>query len=104
MGIAGTAVRAACVHYSRMSLMRPRDDIRVEACRVVRAQQPPRRTLVEGEVQQRLVLLALDQLGRAAARPDRLADAAKAMRRALVPDDPFLPGRDDPGRVAADRR
>src|SRR5581483_8082053 len=99
MGIAGTAVRTAPIHHSRMSLMRPRDDIRVEARRVIGAQQPPRRTLVEGDVQQRLVLLALDQLGRAAAGPDRLADAAEAVDRALMPDDPFLPGRDDPGRV-----
>ena len=47
----------------------------VERARVVRAQQRERRRLGEREVEQRLVPLALDELGLAAARPDRLADA-----------------------------
>src|SRR5205807_307980 len=47
MGIAGTAVRASCIHQPRMSLVCPLDDIRIETRRVIGAQQPPRRTLVE---------------------------------------------------------
>ena len=59
------------------------------AC-VVGTQQPERRGVCEGEVQQRLVMVALHHLRLAATRPDRLADTAHrptahTARRARTP-------------------
>ena len=64
----------------RMAAARLVDHVLVERRRVVRAQQREALVLGEGDVQQRLVQLALDQLGAAAAGPDRLADAAHRPR------------------------
>ena len=63
--------------------------------------EPPGRRVGEGEVEQRLVALALDELGwcgRARSARRSLAPAPAAVRRRTAP------GRDDPGRVAADLR
>src|SRR6185436_9586871 len=61
----------------RMAAPRLLDHIPGERVRVVWAQKAPGRAAVEGEVEERLVVLALHQLVRGAAGPDRLADAAE---------------------------
>jgi hypothetical protein len=76
-------------------------DSGVEACGVVGAQQPERRRARKGEVQERLVVVALDQLGRRTARPDRLADPAQ--RPPVVRVDEVTPRRNDPCRIASQR-
>jgi hypothetical protein len=71
-----------------------------EAADVVRAQQPPRLAVVEGEVEQRLVAPALDQLGVAAPGPGRLADAEP--RSAARRGHELAPGGDDARGIAAE--
>ena len=56
----------------------------------------------EGEVEQRLVALALDELVGAALRPDRLADAAQPAPAPGVGVDELAPRGDDARRVGAD--
>ncbi len=75
------------------------DHVAVEVRGVVGADEVEAVGVGEGVVEQRLVALALDELGGAAAGPDRLADAAQ---RARAADDEVAPRRDDAGRVVAD--
>ena len=70
-----------------------------EGAAVVGAEQRPGRGRREGDVEQRLVALALVDLGGLAPGPDRFADAAHRPAAALV--DELAPEGDDPGRVAA---
>jgi hypothetical protein len=49
------------------------------------------------------VALALHELGRAALRPDRLADAAQARAGGRARRDELAPDGDDPGGIAADQ-
>jgi hypothetical protein len=70
-----------------------------EGAAVVGAKQRPSRRRREGDVEQRLVALALVDLGRLAPRPDRFADAANRAAFAFVEE--ATPEGDDPGRVAA---
>ena len=63
--------------------------------------EKPRR-IGEGEVEQRLVALALDELVGAALGPDRLADAPQPAPRAGVRVDELAPRRDDARGVDAD--
>jgi hypothetical protein len=72
----------------------------VEPARVVWAQQRPGRSLVEGEVEQRLVRLAFDDLGTRPPGPDRLADTADRPAVAAVVGHERAPGGNDPRRVA----
>jgi hypothetical protein len=58
------------------------EDVLRKRLRVVRADEPERVRVGEGEVQERLVPLALDELVRAALGEDRLADPPAAARRA----------------------
>ena len=69
---------------------------------VVRAQQPEVRGAREGEVEQRLVALALDELVGAALGPDRLADAPQPAPSPGVGVDELAPRRDDARGVDAD--
>ena len=91
-------VRAACRTDHRMGPHRVRDDLGGERVHVVGAHQPPRRTVVERHVQQRLVQVALLDLDVAATGPDRFADATHRpqARRAV---DEASPHREDPPRV-----
>ena len=73
----------------------------IERDRVVRAHEPEV-GIGKGEVQERLVTLALGHLVGAPARPDRLADPANRPIVDRVGGEEVLPGRDDPGRVHAD--
>jgi hypothetical protein len=82
-----------------MAGLRLRDDVAVELHRVVGAQQVKVRSVGEGDVEQCLVALALDELGRAAVRPDRLADPAHRAPGGRVRVDELLPGGDDARRV-----
>ena len=82
----------------RVAAARLVDDGLVERRHVVGTQQPEVARVGEREIEQRLVELALDQLGRAASGPDRLADAAD---RAGVGAREVAPGGDDPRRVVA---
>ena len=75
------------------------DHVAVEVRGVVGADEVEAVGVGEGVVEQRLVALALDELGGAAAGPDRLADAAQ---RAGAAADEVAPRRDDAGRVVAD--
>ena len=75
------------------------DHVAVEVRGVVGADEVEAVGVGEGGVEQRLVALALDELGGAAAGPDRLADAAQ---RAGAAADEVAPRRDDAGRVVAD--
>ena len=68
---------------------------------VVGAQQPPGRHAGEGQVEQGLVALALDQLGRGALGPDGLADPP-SVAAAVGGGHEVAPGGDDPGRVGPD--
>ena len=52
------------------------DDLRRQGLHVIRAQQPQRHVRLDGDVEQRLVQLALNQLGGAPPGPDRLPDPA----------------------------
>jgi hypothetical protein len=69
---------------------------------VVRAAQPHRGVRLDGHVEQGLVQLGLDHLGRPPTGPDRLADAAYRLvvDAALVQE--AAPARDDAGRVVAE--
>ena len=71
-----------------------RHDLVVQATVVVGAQQPPVAHTGEGEVQQRLVAVALVDLGGRPSRPDRLADAAHrpVAARAVRRRSPARPG------------
>ena len=56
-------------------LSRALQDVVVQPLDVVGAEQAPALSAVEGDVQERLMALALDELGAAAPGPDRFADA-----------------------------
>jgi hypothetical protein len=77
---------------------RPLDDVRGQRGQVVRAEQPPAGTVVEREVQQRLVERGLVDLDVATARPDRFTDAAHRARVTGVLEE-APPLGDDAGRV-----
>ena len=77
------------------------EHVRVEALDVVGAKQREVGGVGEGEVEQRLVVVALGQLGLAAPGPDRLADAPDRAA-VLALGDEVAPGRDDAGRVASE--
>jgi hypothetical protein len=77
------------------------DDLGVEGLDVVGAQQPQRGHVAERQVHQRLVALALDQLGAGAVGADRLADAAQQPVGRAVLEHEALPHRQEPGGVAA---
>jgi hypothetical protein len=55
--------------------------------------------MTEGDVQQRLVVLAFDQLVGTAPSPDRLADAAEPPAAREMAGRVVVPCRDDPPRV-----
>jgi hypothetical protein len=69
---------------------------------VVRAQQPQRGVGLDRQVQQRLVQLALDELGRPPTGPDRLTDASHRPVPAAALVDERPPRGDDPSRVGAE--
>lgn len=77
------------------------DHVGVELHGVVGADQVEVRGGGEGDVEQRLMALALDELGRAALGPDRLADPAHRATQAGVRVDELLPGGDDARRIGA---
>ena len=81
---------------------RLRDHRRGQRLGVVGAHQPEAVGAREGEVQQRLVPLALDELVRVPGREDRLADPAQPHAGLGVLVDELLPGGDDSRRVPAD--
>ena len=85
-----------------MVVLRVVDDIRGERRRVVRTQQAPRGAVVEGQVEEGLVVIALGNLGLGAPRPDRFADPAAASSGggALVHE--LAPGRHDQRRIATE--
>jgi hypothetical protein len=87
-----------------MRLLRTLEDLRGEPLAVVRAQEPPRRGLGEGQVEQPLVALALDQLCGGPLGPDRLADPAYGGALGEVLPHELPPGRDDAGGVAPEPR
>jgi hypothetical protein len=78
------------------------DDAGVEGVDVVRAQQPEVLGALEGEVEQGLVALALDERLGAAVGPDRLADAPQPPALTGVGIDELAPRGDDARRVDAD--
>ena len=80
------------------------DDRRRQRIGVVRADEPEASRSGEGEVEQRLVSLALDELLGRARREDRLADPAQPRPAIGVPVDELPPGGDDPRRIGADGR
>ena len=79
-----------------------RDHIVGKRCRVVGADQAEIVRRREGEVDERLVQLALGQLGGGSVGPDRLADAAHPASGAGIVGNEPAPGRDDARRVAPD--
>jgi hypothetical protein len=68
---------------------------------VVGAEQPEGRHAREGEVEQRFVALALDELGALMLGPDRLPDPANGPAVGPVDAHEIEPGGDDPRRVRA---
>ena len=102
-GEGAAAVRLAVLGHVRVVVQRGLEHLVREPLRVVGAQQRPRRRGREGEVQQRLVALALHDLGRRAAGPDRLADADRHGVAAGVLAHEVAPGADDAARVAPER-
>ena len=88
--------------HDRMAAARLVDGAVAQRRDVVRAQQAERPGVGEGDVEQRLVQLALDELGGAATGPDGLADPAQRPLRVLVDEVP--PGGDDAPGVAAEHR
>ena len=92
----GRALGAGDEGMARLGL---RDHGVVEVRRVIGADQVEVRGVGEGHIEQRLVALALDQLGRAAVGPDRLADPAHRAPGGGVLVDELLPGGDDARRV-----
>jgi hypothetical protein len=92
----------AVARYERVVSPRLLDDGRIEGLEIVGTRQPPCRRLGEGEIEQRLMALALDDLVRGSARPDGLADAPKTPPGGGVLGDELAPRRDDPPRVGAD--
>ena len=102
-GERAAAVRLAVLGHVRVVVQGALEHLVREPLRVVGAQQRPRRRGREGEVQQRLVALALHDLGRRAAGPDRLADADRRRMAAGVRSHEVAPGADDPARVAPER-
>ena len=68
---------------------------------VVRTRQPPARAGTEGQVEQQLVLMALDQLRSGPAGPDRLTDPAQSATGAVGAGQEIAPERDDPPGVSA---
>jgi len=85
----------------RMAAARFGDDRGRQRGGVVGAEQAEVRRGREGEVEEGLVALALDQLGGTAPGPDRLADAARG-RVVLAAGHEVAPDGDDPRRVRAD--
>jgi hypothetical protein len=73
------------------------DDVPVERRRVVGTHQSEAAAPGEGDVQQRLMALALDELGRAAFRPDRFPDPPQGTVPVLAYE--VAPCRDDASRV-----
>ena len=94
--------RDAVVDHGGMRPAGRGDDVGRERVGVVRADEPERGGVGEGEVEQGLVAMALDELRGAALRMDRLADAAQGAARAGVLGHEVPPRRDDPRRVRAD--
>jgi uncharacterized membrane protein YcaP (DUF421 family) len=78
------------------------EDVVRERRGVVGTQEPPGRAIVEGDVEQRLVPMALRQLGLAATGPDGLADAAQRPAQAPVRRDEVVPRRDDARGIASE--
>jgi len=99
--VVGALASEAVLADERVRAARLFEHRRVERLGVVRAEEPPGRAAGEGEVEQRLVPLALGELGRRPLGPDRLADPAHAPPGRRAPGDELAPGRDDAGRVRA---
>jgi len=76
------------------------DHLILEAVEVVGAEQAPRLAFAEREVQQRLVHLALGELGRRAARPDHFTDAERMVAARALLGKELAPRGDDPRRIA----
>jgi hypothetical protein len=96
--VAGLVTR----HHGRVADVGLADDVGVEGVDVVGAQQPEVLNAREGEVEQRLVALALDELVGAAIGPDRLPDAPQATPLPAMGVDELTPCGDDARRVDAD--
>ena len=104
-----TAVQRAAavgvdVDQGRVAAVRLGDHVGSQGLDVVRAQQPQRDVRLDREVEQRLVDLALGDLGGPAAGPDRLTDAAHRAAAGAVLVEEAAPGGDDARRVVADLR
>ena len=89
-------------HDGRMAAMRLRDHAGVERAGVVRAEERQRSCVGKGEVEERFVPLALDELGVAPACPDRLSDPPDARALGGVRLDEFPPGRYQACGICAD--
>src|ERR1700674_807497 len=75
------------------------DDFPVEAAGVVWTQQPHLDSAIECDIEEGLVSLTLDELGRSTAVPDRLTDSSKTLTRMLI--DELPPGGDYPRRIGS---
>ena len=103
--LAALAVRAAAALPGEIWVAARRllQHLVLEQAEVVGAEQRPGRHPPEGDVEQRLVALALVDLGGGAAGPDRFADAAPLPARGDVLVDELAPGGDDARGVAPER-
>src|ERR1700694_3723773 len=77
------------------------DDSRVERCCVIGTQQPERYGVVEGDVEQRLMTMALGQFVGTAFGIDRFSDTTEAVALANVGVHKVTPGWNDASRIGA---
>ncbi len=93
-------VAGAVTRQQRVRTLDGLDPLVRQCVQVIRAQQVQGRHGVEGEVRQRLMALALAQLGRAALPPHRFADHQRLTLPAIVLAQEVLPRGNDARRVA----
>src|SRR5207248_10523550 len=99
---ASVALAVPAARAERVAAVSRLDHVVVEPVEVVGAHQLPARAAVEGDVQQRLVALALAELMAIAPGPDGFADAERRPLPAVLVDE--LPPHGDDARGVASHR